>query len=361
MELAPSARSCLSVIVLISILAFVVLVLKLGTRFRMRRVGWDDKFALLSFVASIPTTALISMQAEHGMGYRSNTVPPENLRKQARYFWLVMWLYIIALGFAKLSILAQYLRIFIGRRTTIVTKLFMWIVALYSIQGICVAIFQCDPVHYYWDRNGKGHCFDLTLYSYLFEGFNISLGLAIVIIPVPALNELRLPLSQKLGLLGVFILGGFACAMAAVRLYAVVQAHRTGDPGYANPMPATWSMVELHVCLMCGCLPSLRPLLAQFFTRPGSSSRSTRRRLTPLNKSLFTPAPLPHIDVEAGAAPEGQELQGQVLAFDDLESRVQGDGKPLEQKKLLKYVRELRVPERVRLSGDCAPSQRRGS
>ncbi|KAK7530167.1 uncharacterized protein J3D65DRAFT_671952 [Phyllosticta citribraziliensis] len=342
MEFAPSARRCLSVVILISILAFVVLVLKVGTRLRMRRIGWDDNFALLSFIASVPTTAVVSMQAEHGMGYHSDTLSPDDLRKQALYFWLSIWLYIIALGFAKLSILAQYLRIFIGRRTTIVTKLFMWIVAVYSIQGLCVTIFQCHPVHYFWDRSGKGRCFEIEPYYYVFGGFNIFLGLAIVVIPVPALNELRLPLSQKLGLLGVFILGGFACAMSIVRLYAVVIAMRSGDPGYANSMPAMWSMVELHVCLMCGCLPSLRPLLAQFFTRPGSSnSRSTRRRSTPLNKSLFTPTPLPHIDESPEA--EGQELQGQVLQFDHLDSPIESDGKPLEQKNLLTYVREAKL------------------
>lgn len=127
---------------------------------------------------------------------------------RAHSFWLALWLYIIALGFAKLSILAQYLRIFIGRRTTIVTKLFMWVVALYSVQGICVAIFQCHPVHYYWTRSGRGRCLEIEPYYYLYCGCNIFLGLAIVVIPIPALNELRLPLSQKLGLLGVFILGG---------------------------------------------------------------------------------------------------------------------------------------------------------
>ncbi|KAL1390415.1 hypothetical protein HDK64DRAFT_335544 [Phyllosticta capitalensis] len=365
MEYAPSARRCMSVVILISFLAFVVLLLKVGTRFRMRRIGWDDNFALLSFIASVPTSAVISMQAEHGMGYRSDQLSPDDLRAQALYFWLALWLYIIALGFAKLSILAQYLRIFIGRRTTIVTKLFMWVVALYSVQGICVAIFQCHPVHYYWTRSGRGRCLEIEPYYYFYCGCNIFLGLAIVVIPIPALNELRLPLSQKLGLLGVFILGGFACAMSVVRLYSVVKAVQTNDVSYANPWPAMWSMVELQVCLMCACLPSLRPLLAQFFSRPGSSNGrgggggTTGQRSTPLNKSLFTPTPLqaldetPDIHDPSGYGGGGQELRGQVLQFETLDSPLESEGKPLEQKGLLTYVREVRVPERVRLSGDA--------
>lgn len=62
------------------------------------------------------------------------------------------------------------------------------------------------------------------------------------------------------------------CIISLVRLSAVASALKKGDPGFANPQPSLWSAIEVAVCIICACLPSLRPLLVRLMTAVGMMS-----------------------------------------------------------------------------------------
>jgi hypothetical protein len=59
-------------------------------------------------------------------------------------------------------------------------------------------------------------------------------------------------------------------------MFTLRSAVTSTDPSWENTGAAIWSAVELNTAIICSCLPTLRPLLAKFFT--GFGLLSTRNK-----------------------------------------------------------------------------------
>lgn len=120
--------------------------------------------------------------------------------------------YTAALPFAKISILAFYLRVFEQQRTfrflVYGTAAF---VAAYATSGVMVIIFSCSPINASWRlavaAEPSTKCVNRPL-NYLFQAsLNIISDIFIVCLPAPLVWKLQMPLRQRLSLIGVFALG----------------------------------------------------------------------------------------------------------------------------------------------------------
>lgn len=118
-------------------------------------------------------------------------------------------MYKVVITLNKVSILCLYLRIFID-------KTFRWIcfsgIAFIASSGmafILATIFQCTPVAGYWDRAIKGaHCIKSEPFWFSYAMINIVTDVAILALPVRQIIKLQLPRRDKIGLMGVFLIGG---------------------------------------------------------------------------------------------------------------------------------------------------------
>lgn len=67
---------------------------------------------------------------------------------------------------------------------------------------------MCRPVSYNWDKTvPSGHCTNEQLAFLLAGIMNFLIDVLVVVLPIPMLWRLQMPLSVKLGLLGMFGLG----------------------------------------------------------------------------------------------------------------------------------------------------------
>ncbi|GME28975.1 hypothetical protein GTA08_BOTSDO12777 [Neofusicoccum parvum] len=285
MEITSAATRTIHISYINTVVSFLFVVLKFAVRSRVSRktLGWDDSFVALSWVVSIPLTISIYFEGKHGMGRHAADLPVEELVEQTRWFWVSIWLYVTALGLSKISILMQYLRIFIARRTVVAIWICLAFVAAYTVQGIFVGIFQCTPPIAFWDRSVTGFCIDQVPYFFIAAGLNIATDFAVILIPVPALRTLHVSRSRKIGLFLVFAMGGFGCVISLIRIHALAELKplvESGDVSFGNSISAMWSVVEVHICIMCACLPSLRPVLTRFLVMTGLS-RSSNPGKTP--------------------------------------------------------------------------------
>ncbi|EKG21123.1 hypothetical protein MPH_01542 [Macrophomina phaseolina MS6] len=255
------------------VLSFLFLALKLGVRSCVvRNLGWDDLFVTVSFLTSVPLTASIYMQAKHGLGVHAYDLPVDHLVEQTRWFWISILLYVAALGLSKISILTQYLRIFISRRTVIAIWACVAFVSGYTLQGLIVGVFQCTPPKAFWDRTIRATCINQIAYFFIAASLSIITDFAIILLPIPALRSLHVSRSRKIGLILSFAIGGFGCVVSLIRLHALVQLKpyvASGDLSFENVNTAMWSVVEVHICIICACLPSLRPVLTRFLALTG--------------------------------------------------------------------------------------------
>jgi len=68
------------------------------------------------------------------------------------------------------------------------------------------------------------------------------------------------------------------CVVSIVRLRPLLVIVQSTDPSFDNATVASFSVVETNVALICACLPTLRPLLAQWFSGLNNSSAGTAGR-----------------------------------------------------------------------------------
>lgn len=75
-----------------------------------------------------------------------------------KWFWTSAWIYALALGTVKMSILFQYLRFFTVKKWRIACYVTMALNTGVTIYGVVVTIFLCKPVSAFWSLPSSGTC-----------------------------------------------------------------------------------------------------------------------------------------------------------------------------------------------------------
>ncbi|KAJ3466412.1 hypothetical protein MRS44_003976 [Fusarium solani] len=186
--------------------------------------------------------------------------------------------YYLALAFVKATFLFQYHRIFAVAEPRMRSIIYLAgvFVFLYSLMTVLVTVFLCVPVEKIWRPDVPGVCLNRMAVWCTNAALNIVTDFVIILLPMPALKQLRLPKYQKRAVILVFAVGGLTCAVSIARLQSLVKVAGSNDITYENASTATWSAGELNMALICASLPGLRPLLARVRRGLlGVSSRST--------------------------------------------------------------------------------------
>ena len=117
-------------------------------------------------------------------------------------------IYNAAIISVKSSILCLYHRLFPQRWF----KNTVWIVGAfviaYSINLLLCLILQCKPVALLWDKRLKGKCIDMNAVFVTTGVINVITDITILCLPMPLLWRLLISTTQKVQLIGVFLLGG---------------------------------------------------------------------------------------------------------------------------------------------------------
>ena len=142
-------------------------------------------------------------------------------------------------------------------------------------------IFQCRPVGAAFDDpvSPASTCIDIVTLYLSSAPVNIVTDLALLFLPIPILTGMRLPRNEKIILLITFSFGGFVAVVDVVRIAylesaALARLRDTGGSSASNAqydyswiasLSFMWSAVEVHVGIICACVPGVKPLVAQLF------------------------------------------------------------------------------------------------
>jgi hypothetical protein len=103
---------------------------------------------------------------------------------------------------------------------------------------------------------------------------NVLTDFIVYVLPLPILIGVRLPTLQRVALLGVFSLGFLVVVAGCIRAYWVYEVVlQTYDVTWQGYTLWIWVAVEVNFSVICGCVPTLRPLF-QSSRRKNSSSGS---------------------------------------------------------------------------------------
>lgn len=167
----------------------------------------------------------------------------------------------------KAALCISYLRLLTGgdrKGYTLLVWAVMIISTLGHIAGTLVLILRCQPVcqppliRYLkivlptfsaqvlksWEPTVDGSCLPVGPPSYASAGFSIACDLAIILLPIPLLLELRMGALKKAGLCGLFLLGFFTTLSSILRL---LQIRTVTDGDGDTTMLVLWSTIEFNV------------------------------------------------------------------------------------------------------------------
>lgn len=91
------------------------------------------------------------------MGTHSASLTAHQIKYSNVWFWVSVWMYYLALLWAKLSILTQYSRIFVRETFRRVNIAVMAAVVICSCWTVFSAIFACRPIRYFWEMDKTMH------------------------------------------------------------------------------------------------------------------------------------------------------------------------------------------------------------
>ncbi|EPE26246.1 hypothetical protein GLAREA_02158 [Glarea lozoyensis ATCC 20868] len=268
-------------VVLVGISSIVVL-LRFYTRCQISRYfGPDDWWMLLAWLLGLANTGLWIYYLELGSWKHVTDIPFEDFPEMFKVLWMIQWVYLIATGAGKMSVLAFYLRVFQGqsRRFRHIIFALMALVVVSSATMAFVLIFQCDPVHSFWSRmfgGGKRECLNPDVLLYTSSGIIVVTDVTVFILPMKHLWRLSIPNRQKLQVMFLMGLGGLTCVASAFRVYYLSVLVSSQDRNYDGFEYSYWTSIELFVGIITTCLPPCKP----FFMRLCCAGRTRSDHFT---------------------------------------------------------------------------------
>ncbi|KAK6541429.1 hypothetical protein TWF694_007240 [Orbilia ellipsospora] len=275
----------------------------------MKQPSWDDWVMVVAWISMATYLCLIGFLTKYGLGIRREYFNPEWYRSALMIGVGIEAVCYCIITAVKISILLLYLR-FVPYRTTralIVSTIYL----LVGFMTICeiVVFLQCRPLRSVWDLNVTGDCINMTAFLYSTAVLHILLDVWVLVLPIPTLLKIKRPGTQKVVLLGIFLIGGLAAAVSCVRLYAIRIFTTSNDPIYDATPINIWSFIEMGLGILCACIPTLRPLFPKIGGSGYTETFETGDEATTLNeRSMHLTKP----DRESG--PLGSEE----VAFSDL-------------------------------------------
>lgn len=225
-------------------------------------------------------------------GYHTRDVPELSEQDKIlsdKVFFAQGLLYNPVLGLVKWSIILFLTRLDDWRRN------FRWtLVALqvfnvaYMVSVFLVVVFQCSPVHMYWNHHktdnlveGKivndGYtCIDQASFSLSTAGLSVLTDVAILLVPIAMMRNLRMPTRRKLAVIFVLSLGWVVAVVGIVRIKFFVDFWYGHFPDPSWNLWHTLSGVENNVAIMVACGPTVKAYIIPFFPHLLGTSHASR-------------------------------------------------------------------------------------
>jgi len=185
-------------------------------------------------------------------------------------------LFVMATTFAKLSILVSYLR-FAPRNSWFrhITHLTTALILVANSVFFVVLFTQCTPLSSYWNiARGGIDCMPEAPPLMSQAIVTVIADFAVWVLPLPTLIQARLPPGQRIALMVLFGCGLFVVFGAIMRTYWIwVVVEETYDVTWEGFHLWIWTAVEVHLGLICGCIPCLKALVSTYQSHKRKGSK----------------------------------------------------------------------------------------
>ncbi|KAI3337158.1 hypothetical protein HD806DRAFT_475858 [Xylariaceae sp. AK1471] len=249
--------------------------------------GLDDYLVLAALIFHHAVAAAgISAVFDGGLGRDYRLVQAEGpettvfLFKALYASWI---LYGLSSPLVKLAVLAFLWRIFPTPTVKIGCIILSSLSIAWAISVQIMSFLQCRPLRAFWDRElqtlPETQCLDFVL-CYLGTAIaNSFIDLATLALPIQEILKLRISRPKKIGVCGIFLLGGITFLASLVRATSFAIILRQGITNLTKQflLPGFASVLEIYVGIIGACLPVLVPVYRKL--RYGNVSKSRTHTL----------------------------------------------------------------------------------
>lgn len=152
-----SQHAVYGVCVAFTIPMLLMVIARMATRkFIAKQTGLDDAFIVAAALFSLMYCIMTYNQAAQGMGLHVWD-PAIDMVAMSIFFWGALWSYYAALGFTKLSILLQYLRIFPQEWFRKACYGMIGVTVIWTLWAVLSSMIMCVPVHAFWTTTDFFH------------------------------------------------------------------------------------------------------------------------------------------------------------------------------------------------------------
>jgi hypothetical protein len=159
--------------------------------------------------STIHTTLTTLADIEYGgVGLHQASLPSSTLRPWAKFLLPISLVYIYAVTFPKLAIVAFYLSSFSDHRASkIVCYMTAVTLCLNMIANTAAGLAICHPLHALWDGGIADHCFNISAWLRYGRVVNVVSGVVLLVLPVPHVFRLKSGLGIKVAVVVMFLMG----------------------------------------------------------------------------------------------------------------------------------------------------------
>ncbi|KAL8788721.1 MAG: hypothetical protein Q9213_001535 [Squamulea squamosa] len=238
-----------------------------------RNLWWDDWTMFFASFITIVTNAFLINAYHLGLGRHIFYVHHQNLPKTFMWLWAAEPTNLFAVFLVRLSIALFFLRLVPPKKRYIWT---IWgIIGILVVSDIFVSIdffFECVPIRKVWLPHTSGSCAVRNAINesalWLYQAASILSDVVLLCIPVCLFWRLQVDLRTRLVLIILCCLGIFTCACAVVKSALLPNLTSTNpDKTWIVAHLCLWAPLELCVGMICGSIPTLRPLFLHWQKR----------------------------------------------------------------------------------------------
>lgn len=206
-------------------------------------------------------------------------------------WWVYRISYVLALCFVKLSILFFYRAIASHRTFRRLVNATIAFICLYTFAATIAAIFQCETPSNAWNtavyfaqfdkdpdtKKPNLKCYDPVKLWVFCAAANLLSDVIILLLPIPTLLSLRVPLSKRLALIGIFSVGIMAIVASSVRMWVMMLwAESPWNSARFGADLLLWGQVETNSGIISASVPFIRLL---FLGREKEERGVTQRKV----------------------------------------------------------------------------------
>lgn len=275
--MSPTSQGVVAVAVILTSLSTVAV----GTRFYVRlkkriQLKSDDWTILVALILTwILSVLLIVGSAMGGIGGHTKvdkttghdiitSKEPIAVKIEFSYFLVLT----LTLGMIKMSVLLMYRRLFLGTLFSRYSLLMCVVIVLFSLSFFFAFAFQCRTnIQNWWTsvETIERYCDNTGAIDFGFVIADVLTDIMILVIPIPIVWRLQLSTPQRIGLIGIFLLGTIATAAGVARMVIVTLDDLDTNTGFRDLRGLItniliWGQVEASIAVVAACLPTLRPL-----------------------------------------------------------------------------------------------------